>query len=164
MELITPDLGLIFWQLLVFGILFFLLAKFAWKPIIQSLAEREQSIDEAIKLSETTRAEMAELKAGNEQLIASARAERDALIKQAKEASDAMISQAKLDAQTAANQEIEKARVAFEQEKASAVAAIRKEAATLSLDLAEKVLKSQLKDKSAQEKLVSEWMADVKLS
>jgi F-type H+-transporting ATPase subunit b len=75
-----------------------------------------------------------------------------------------MISQAKLDAQTAANQEIEKARVAFEQEKASAVAAIRKEAATLSLDLAEKVLKSQLKDKAAQEKLVTEWMADVKLS
>ena len=108
MELITPDFGLIFWQLLVFGILFFLLAKFAWKPIIQSLAEREQSIDEAIKLSETTRAEMAELKAGNEQLISSARAERDGLIKQAKEAADAMISQAKLDAQTAANQEIEK--------------------------------------------------------
>ena len=75
MELITPDFGLIFWQLIVFGILFFLLAKFAWKPIIQSLAEREQSIDEAIKLSETTRAEMAELKAGNEQLISSARAE-----------------------------------------------------------------------------------------
>ncbi len=163
MELITPDFGLIFWQLLVFGILFFLLAKFAWKPIIQSLDEREQSIDDAIKLSEITRQEMAELKAGNEQLINSARADRDALIKQAKEAADAMISQAKLDAQTAAAQEIEKARVAFEQEKVAAVAAIRKEAASLSLDLAEKVLKNQLKDKSAQEKLVSEWIADVKL-
>jgi F-type H+-transporting ATPase subunit b len=163
MELITPDFGLIFWQLLVFGILFFLLAKFAWKPIIQSLNEREQSIDEAIKLSETTRKEMAELKAGNEQLIASARAERDGLIKQAKDAADAMISQAKLDAQTAASQEIEKARVAFEQEKVAAVAAIRKEAANLSLDLAEKVLKNQLKDKAAQEKLVSEWIAEVKI-
>ena len=163
MELITPDFGLIFWQLLVFGILFFLLAKFAWKPIIQSLDEREQSIDDAIKLSETTRQEMAELKAGNEQLINSARADRDALIKQAKEAADAMISQAKLDAQTAAAQEIEKARVAFEQEKVAAVAAIRKEAASLSLDLAEKVLKNQLKDKAAQEKLVSEWIADMKL-
>jgi F0F1-type ATP synthase membrane subunit b/b' len=74
------------------------------------------------------------------------------------------IKQIELDAQTAANQEIEKARVAFEQEKTSAVAAIRKEAASLSLDLAEKVLKSQLKDKAAQEKLVTEWMADVKLS
>ncbi len=163
MELITPDFGLIFWQLLVFGILFFLLAKFAWKPIIQSLDEREQSIDDAIKLSEKTRQEMAELKAGNEQLINTARADRDALIKQAKEAADAMISQAKLDAQTAAAQEIEKARVAFEQEKVAAVHAIRKEAASLSLDLAEKVLKNQLKDKTAQEKLVSEWIADVKL-
>jgi F-type H+-transporting ATPase subunit b len=163
MELITPDFGLIFWQLLVFGILFFLLAKFAWKPIIQSLDEREQSIDDAIKLSEKTRQDMAELKAGNEQLINTARADRDALIKQAKEAADAMISQAKLDAQTAAAQEIEKARVAFEQEKVAAVHAIRKEAANLSLDLAEKVLKNQLKDKAAQEKLVSEWIADVKL-
>jgi F-type H+-transporting ATPase subunit b len=158
MELITPDFGLIFWQLLVFGILFFLLAKFAWKPIIQSLDEREQSIDDAIKLSEKTRQEMAELKAGNEQLINTARADRDALIMQAKEAADAMISQAKLDAQTAAAQEIEKARVAFEQEKVAAV-----HAANLSLDLAEKVLKNQLKDKAAQEKLVSEWIADVKL-
>lgn len=163
MELITPDFGLIFWQLLVFGILFFLLAKFAWKPIINSLDEREQSIDEAIKLSENTRKEMAELKAGNEQLIASARADRDAVIKQAKEAADAMIAQAKLDAQTAAAQEIDKARVAFEQEKVAAVSAIRKEAANLSLELAEKVLKNQLKDKSAQEKLVSDWIAEVKL-
>ncbi len=163
MELITPDFGLIFWQLLVFGILFFLLAKFAWKPIINSLDEREQSIDEAIKLSEITRKEMAELKAGNEQLIASARADRDAVIKQAKEAADAMIAQAKLDAQTAAAQEIDKARVAFEQEKVAAVSVIRKEAANLSLELAEKVLKNQLKDKSAQEKLVSDWISEVKL-
>jgi len=163
MELITPDFGLIFWQLLVFGILFFLLAKFAWKPIINSLDEREHSIDEAIKLSETTRREMAELKAGNEQLIASARADRDAVIKQAKEAADAMIAQAKLDAQTAAAQEIDKARVAFEQEKVAAVSAIRKEAANLSLELAEKVLKNQLKDKAAQEKLVSDWISEVKL-
>jgi len=85
------------------------------------------------------------------------------LIKQAKEAADAMIAQAKLDAQTAAAQEIDKARVAFEQEKVAAVSAIRKEAASLSLELAEKVLKNQLKDKSAQEKLVSDWIAEVKL-
>jgi F-type H+-transporting ATPase subunit b len=85
------------------------------------------------------------------------------VIKQAKEAADAMIAQAKLDAQTAAAQEIDKARVAFEQEKVAAVSAIRKEAANLSLELAEKVLKNQLKDKAAQEKLVSEWISEVKL-
>jgi F-type H+-transporting ATPase subunit b len=163
MELITPEFGLIFWQLIVFGILFFLLSKFAWKPIVQSLHEREASIDEAIKLSETTRKEMAELKAGNEQLILSARNERDAVLKQAKEAADAMIQQAKADAQTAANAEIDKARVAFDQEKNAAVASLRKEAAILSLELAEKVLKSQLKDKAAQEKLVSEWISEVTL-
>lgn len=163
MGLITPEFGLIFWQLIIFGLLFFLLSKFAWKPIVNSLNEREASIDEAIKLAETTRKEMADLKAGNDQLIAEARQERDALIKQAKEAADSMIAQAKNDAQNAANAEIEKARTAFEQEKNAAVASIRKEAAVLSLDLAEKVLKSQLKDKDAQEKLVSEWMKEVSL-
>ena len=163
MDLITPEFGLIFWHVLIFGLLFFLLSKFAWKPIVNSLNEREASIDEAIKLAETTRKEMADLKAGNELLVAEARSERDSLIKQAKEAADAMIAQAKLDAQTAANLEIEKARAAFEQEKNAAVASIRKEAATLSLELAEKVLKSQLKDKDAQEKLVSEWMKEVSL-
>lgn len=163
MGLITPDFGLIFWQVLVFAILFFALAKFAWRPIISSLAEREEAIDSAIQLAEKTRAEMAELKAGNEALLNSARAERDALIKQAKEAGDAMIAQAKLDAQTAANAEIEKARAAFDQEKNAAIAQMRKEAASLSLDLAEKVLKNQLKDRSAQEKLISDWMSDVTL-
>jgi len=75
MGLITPEFGLIFWQLIIFGLLFFLLSKFAWKPIVNSLNEREASIDEAIKLAETTRKEMADLKAGNDLLIAEARQE-----------------------------------------------------------------------------------------
>ena len=87
MELLTPDLGLIFWQLVVFGLLFFVLAKFAWKPIIASLHEREESIESALALAAKTREEMIELKAGNEKLLVEARAERDGILKAAKEAS-----------------------------------------------------------------------------
>ncbi len=163
MQLVTPDFGLIVWQLIIFGILFFALGKFAWKPIIKILNEREESIDEAIKMAENTRKEMETLKAGNEQLIIEARVERDNTLKQAKEASNKIISDAKVDAQKAASEEIEKARVAFEQEKNAAISAIRKEAALLSLELAEKVLKSELKDKKAQEKLVNELMDSMNL-
>jgi F-type H+-transporting ATPase subunit b len=164
MDLITPSLGLIVWQLVIFGLLFFLLAKFAWKPIMASLQEREQSIEDALSLAAKTRQEMAELKAGNEKLIAEARAERDRVLKEAKEASDAMITQAKAEAQKAGAEEIEKARAAFNQEKVTAVASLRKEAATLSLEIAEKVLRNQLADRSAQEALVATLLADAKLN
>lgn len=164
MDLITPGLGLIVWQLVIFGLLFFLLSKFAWKPIMASLQEREQSIEDALSLAAKTRQEMAELKAGNEKLIAEARAERDRVLKEAKEASEAMIAQAKAEAQKAGAEEIEKARVAFNQEKVLAVAILRKEAASLSLEIAEKVLRNQLSDRAAQEALVTTLLADAKLN
>ncbi|MEA5259417.1 F0F1 ATP synthase subunit B [Arcicella aquatica] len=164
MDLITPGLGLIVWQLVIFGLLYFLLSKFAWKPIIASLQEREQSIEDALSLAAKTRQEMAELKAGNEKLIAEARAERDRVLKEAKDASEAMIVQARAEAQKAGAEEIEKARAAFNQEKVSAVASLRKEAATLSLEIAEKVLRTQLADRGAQEALVNTLLADAKLN
>lgn len=164
MELLTPDLGLIVWQLVVFGILFFVLAKFAWKPIVNSLHEREQSIDDALEMAAKTRQEMTDLKAGNEKLIIEARAERDALIKRAKEASDALIADAKAEAQKVATEEMDKARAAFGQERANAVAALKADAANLSLEIAEKILRNQLADRSAQEKLVSDLLSDAKLN
>jgi len=164
MDLITPGLSLIVWQLVIFGLLFFLLSKFAWKPIMASLQEREQSIEDALSLAAKTRQEMAELKAGNEKLIAEARAERDRVLKEAKEASEAMIAQAKAEAQKAGAEEIEKARAAFNQEKVLAVATLRKEAASLSLEIAEKVLRNQLADRAAQEALVTSLLADAKLN
>jgi F-type H+-transporting ATPase subunit b len=164
MSLLTPDLGLLFWQLVVFGILFFILSKFAWKPILASLNERNQSIDDALQLAAKTRQEMAELKAGNEKLLAEAKAERDNLIKDAKAISDAMIADAKNAAAVAAKAETDKARVAFETEKQSAIAQLRKEAATLTLDVAEKVLRRELADKKAQESLVTDLLSDAKLN
>ncbi len=164
MSLITPDAGLIIWSLLIFGILFFLLTKYAWKPIVNSLSEREQSIEDALSLAANTRKEMLELKAGNEKLLAETRAERDAILKQAKEISEKIVLEAKTTAQTVAAQETEKARIAFAQEKNLAVASLRKEAASLSLEIAEKVLRNQLSDKTAQEKLVSDLLSDAKLN
>ncbi len=162
--MLTPDLGLIFWQIVVFGILFFLLSKFAWKPIINSLKERDQSIDDALQMAAKTRQEMAELKSGNEKLIAEAKAERDSIIKEAKVAADNMIAEAKTAATEAARVENEKGRVAFENEKQSAIALLRKEAASLTINIAEKVLRKELSDKGSQEKLVSEFIKDAKLN
>ena len=163
-SILEPNLGLIFWAVVIFALLYFGLTKFAWKPIMGALQEREQSIEDALSMAAKTRQEMVELKSGNEKLIADARAERDRVMKEAKDAGDAMIAQAKADAQKAGAEEIEKARAAFNQERANAVASLRKEAATLSLEIAEKVLRNQLSDRSAQETLVSNLLADAKLN
>jgi F-type H+-transporting ATPase subunit b len=162
--MLTPELGLIVWQIIVFGVLFFLLSKFAWKPIIASLKERDQSIDDALQMAAKTRQEMAELKSGNEKLVTEAKAIRDGIIKDAKATADNMIVEAKAAAVEAARVENEKARVAFENEKMSAIALLRKEAALLTINIAEKVLRKELADKNAQEKLVSEFISDAKLN
>jgi F-type H+-transporting ATPase subunit b len=162
--MLTPELGLIIWQIIVFGVLFFLLSKFAWKPIISSLKERDQSISDALQMAAKTRQEMAELQSGNEKLVAEAKAVRDGIIKDAKANADIMIAEAKTAAIEAARIENEKARVAFENEKASAIATLRKEAASLTIEIAEKVLRKELSDKTSQEKLVSEFITDAKLN
>lgn len=162
--MLTPELGLIVWQAIVFGLLFFLLSKFAWKPIIASLKERDQSIDDALQMAAKTRAEMAELKSGNEKLVAEAKAVRDGIIKEAKVTADNMIVEAKSAAIEASRIENEKARVSFENEKQSAIAQLRKEAASLTIDIAEKVLRKELSDKKSQESLVSDFIKDAKLN
>ena len=164
MALLTPELGLIFWQIVVFLGLVFILGKYAWKPILSSLTEREQSIQDALDLAKKTRQEMADLKSGNEKLLAEARAERDSIIKQAKETSDMMIAEAKNTSVVEAKRIIEDARQAIQTGKAAAVAQLRKEVATLSLEIAEKVLRTELADKTAQEKLVTSLIADARLN
>jgi F-type H+-transporting ATPase subunit b len=162
--MLNPDLGLVLWQLIIFGLLFLLLSKYAWKPIISSLAERDQSISDALQMAAKTREEMAELKSGNEKLVAEAKAVRDGIIKDAKVTADNMIAEAKAAAIEASRIENEKARVAFENEKVSAIAQLRKEAASLTIDVAEKVLRKELSDKKSQENLVSEFIKDAKLN
>ncbi len=117
MELLTPGTGLIIWQLIIFLLLFFLLAKLAWKPILNSLKEREQSIQEALDTAEKARLEMSRLKADNENLLKHAREEREKMLRDAREASNRMKDEAQVDAKKAADRIIEDARIAINSEK-----------------------------------------------
>ena len=164
MELVTPKLGLIFWQLVFFGILFFLLAKFAWKPILGSLQEREHQIQSALDLAEKTRADMAKLQSDNQKLLAEARSERDSILKAAKEAADRIIAESKDKATVEGKRIIEDAREAINNERVALVAQMRKEMVTISLDIAEKVLRKELSDKTSQEKLVADLAKEARLN
>lgn len=164
MQLLTPELGLIFWQIIVFLGLVFVLGKYAWKPILSSLNEREQSIQDALDLARKTREEMSQLKSDNEKLLAEARAERDSIIKQAKATADGMIAEAKNAASTEGKKLIEDARTAIQNEKALASAQLKNEVAKLSLEIAEKVLRNELSDKKIQEKLVNDLIGQARLN
>lgn len=164
MELLTPELGLLFWQIVVFGVLFFILTKYAWKPILSSLSEREQSITDAIEMAAKTRAEMAELKAGNERLLTEARAERDVILKEAREIREKMIGEAKSEAAAAAKAEIDKARAGFENEKTIAITQLKKDTVALVVQTAEKVLRKELADKTTAEKLITDLIGDARMN
>lgn len=164
MDLLTPNPGLLFWQLVVFGILVFVLWKFAWKGIINGLKEREDDIDSALRMAEETRAEMAKLKADNETLLAQARVERDLIIKEAKEASNNLIEQARQKATSEGSRILEDAREAMQQEKVAMMATIRKDVADLSIEIAEKILRKELSDKKSQQALVADLISEANLN
>lgn len=164
MELLTPAIGLLFWMALVFGILVFFLKKFAWKPILSSLKEREDSIESALRMAEETRAEMAKLKSDNDKILAEARAERDKMIRDAKNITDKMIAEAKDKAVTEGNKIIADAREAIQQEKVAMVAQMKKDMASFSIEIAEKVIRRELSDKTSQEALVSTLISEANLN
>lgn len=164
MELLTPGTGLIIWQLIVFVLLFFLLAKLAWKPIINSLKEREQSIQQALDTADKARMEMSRLKADNENLLKQAREEREKILREAREASNRMKEEAQLDAKKAADRIIDEARAAIEAEKTNALREVRAMVANLSLDIAGKILQKNLSDDKAQKSLTQEYIKDLKLN
>lgn len=164
MELLTPGTGLIIWQLIVFVLLFFLLAKLAWKPIISSLKEREASIQEALDTAEKARLEMSRLKADNENLLKQAREEREKILRDAREAANRMKEEAQGDAKKSADRIIEDARAAIEAEKSNALKEVKALVANLSLDVAGKILQKNLADDKAQKALTQEYIKDIKLN
>jgi F-type H+-transporting ATPase subunit b len=164
MELLTPAIGLLFWMALVFGILVFFLKKFAWLPILSSLKEREDSIESALRMAEETRAEMAKLKSDNDKILAEARAERDKMIRDAKGITDKMIADAKEKAVLEGNKIIADAREAIQQEKAAMISQMKKDMASFSIEIAEKVIRRELLDKTSQEALVSSLISEAKLN
>ncbi|MCB0458241.1 MAG: F0F1 ATP synthase subunit B [Flavobacteriaceae bacterium] len=164
MELITPEFGLIFWTGISFLILLFILKKFAWKPILNSVNDREQSIKDALAAAEAAKREMENLTADNERILKEARAEREALLKEAREIKTKMIADAEEDAKVKADKLIANAQAAIETEKKAAISELKAQVANLSLDIAEKVVKAELSNKDKQLKLVEDMLGDAKLN
>lgn len=163
MNFTAPE-SLIFWTTIIFVVFFMLLRKFAWKPILNAVKGREDSINNALLSAENAKKEMMALKSDNQKLLDEARAERDAMIKEATAIKDKMIADAKFEAQTQGAKMIEQAKATIESEKNNAVAEIKNQVSSLSLDIAEKLLKEELSNKESQTKLVEKMLADVKLN
>ncbi|UOQ97918.1 F0F1 ATP synthase subunit B [Hymenobacter sp. 5317J-9] len=161
---LTPELGLIFWQLVIFLLVLFLLAKFAWKPILNSLKEREDSIESALRMADQAKIEMQQLKAGNEKLLAEARQERDRMMQEATVMANQHRETERARATTEANTIIQQAREAIQQEKNAALAEVKNTAAKLSVDIAERILRRELAEPAAQTQLVDSYLKDVKLN
>jgi F-type H+-transporting ATPase subunit b len=157
------SIGLFFWQTIIFVILIFLLKKFAWSPILKAVNDREQGIKDALDSAEAAKKEMQSLQADNEKIIKKARAERDSLLKEARDLKNSMISQAKDEAKSEAQKIIESANEAILNEKNAAVSDIKKQVASLSIEIAEKLLKEKLSDDNKQMKIVEDLIKDVKL-
>lgn len=162
--LVSPDPGLFIWSTVAFLILFFLLSKFAWKPIVKALDERERSIEDALSKAEMAKAEMAKLISENEDLLKEARLERDSILKEAKEIKDQIINDAKDQAKTEGAKLIEKAKDEITNQKLAAMAEIKNQVSSLSLAIAEKVLRNQLEDQDKQQALVNDLLKEVKLN
>ena len=164
MELVRPEVGTIFWMTLVFLTLVFILGKFAWGPIMKSLKEREDSISNALLSAEKAKEEMSKLQSDNQKILAEAKAERDLLLKEARDIKDKMIADAKGIANVEAVKMIENAKIAIESEKASAINQIKAQVATLSIEIAEKILTKELADKKSYDELMSKSLENMKLN
>ena len=163
MDLITPDVGLLFWTLISFTILYLILRKFAWGPILGAVNEREEGIRKALLLAEKTREEMASLQSENEQTLKKARAEREALLKEAREIKQKLIDEAKNEAKNEAKKIIIQAQETIQSEKNAAIVDLKNQVASLSVDIAEKVLQEKVSNDKAQMSLVQELIKDVRL-
>lgn len=164
MALLDFDPGLILWQLIIFLLLVLLLAKLAWKPIINSLKEREESIQNALDTADKAREEMSKLKSENEKLLKEAREERDRILREARETSNHMKEEAQQEAKKAAEKIIDDARAAINVEKQAALKDVKIQVATFALEVAEKLIKQNLSDDKSQKTLVEGYIKDLKLN
>lgn len=164
MGLVTPDYGLLVWMVLSFSVVLFVLGKYAWKPILKSLKDREESIESALQSAEHAKLEMQQLQADNEKFIDEAKAERDNLIKEAREVKDNIIKEAKVQATVEANKLIETARERIHTEKEMALTEIKNQVTLLSVQIAEKILKRELADAKDQQKYIEEMLKEINMN
>jgi F-type H+-transporting ATPase subunit b len=164
MELVKPDIGLLFWMVVSFLIVFVLLRKFAWKPILEMLDEREKAIETALQSAEKAKEEMARLQANNEQLVQEAKAERDAILKLARDTKDNIIAEAKEKATVEADRLTAIARENINNEKMAAITELKNQVAQLSVEIAERLIKVELSNKESQTTLINKYLEEAKLN
>jgi F-type H+-transporting ATPase subunit b len=164
MDLLIPSFGLIFWTLLAFLIVFFLLRKFAWGPILTSLGQREKGIADSLESAQRVKAEMAQLKNENEELMARAREERALMLKEARETRDKMVNDAKELAKVEANKIVAEAQQQINAQKMAALTDVKNQVGKLVIEVTEKVLRKQLSSTDAQEAHINDLVGDVKLN
>lgn len=163
MELVKPEVGTLFWMVIFFSAVIFILKKFAWKPILNTLRDREKTIEDALKSADIAKKEMVKLKADNEKILNEARIERDKLIKEARAIKDKIIQDAHEQAQQESKKMLDAVKQNIDNEKKSAINEIKSQIAVLSLSIAEKVIREKLDD-NKQKELVENFMKDLKIN
>lgn len=164
MDLLLPGFGIIFWVFIAFVVVFIILKKFAWKPILSTLNEREKGIAESIATAEKVKNEMAQMKSENEALMAQAREERSLLLKEARETRDKIVNEAKEQAKVEAAKIVADAQAVINQQKMATLVDLKNQVGILVLDVAEKVLRKELDNKPEQEKFIQELASSIKLN
>ncbi len=164
MELIQPAIGLVFWMIVSFLALLLILKKFAWKPILKMLSDREHSIAEALNTAKKAREEMASLKADNERLLQEARLERDRMLKEARDTKDAIIAEAKNKAHEEGQKMVAAARETIQTEKNAALTELKNQVASMSIQIAEKIMRTELANDEKQKALVQQMLKDANMN
>jgi F-type H+-transporting ATPase subunit b len=164
MELVNPGIGLIFWMTLAFAAILYILGKFAWKPILKALKERETSIQEALHSADKAREEMKQMQFSNELLLQEAKNERDAILAQARKIKDSIIEESKMKAHEEANRIIFSAKQSIENEKMSAITDLKNQIGELALEIARKILIRELSEPAKQEEYIRQLIKDVKFN
>ncbi len=164
MELVTPEIGLIFWTTVVFSLLLIVLKKYAWKPILSAVDERNKSIEDALRAADKAKEEMLSLSADNERILMEAKKERDTILKEGREIKESIIAEAKGKAMVDAEKILTTAKEQIINEKMKAITELKNQVATLSIEIAEKILKSELQDLNKQKELVTKAIANKDLN
>ena len=164
MELIKPDLGLLIWMIISFSVVLYVLLRFAWRPILKALRDRERTISKSLLAAQRAKEEMAKIEFGNEKITALARLEREGILSEARDIKNKIIEEAKETGKKEASKIIKEARDSVEKVKNEAMNEIKNQIASLSVDIAEKILKQRLGDQSKQKELIDNLVKDIDLN
>ena len=164
MQLVTPGIGLIFWMLISFSLVLYILGKYAWKPIMKGIHQREDTIEKALEAANDAKKEMLQLKAGNEQLLREAKDERDALMREARKMKEAILDEARARAAEESARIVENARENIQFEKMAAINDLKNQIASISIEIAEKLIMKELENRQQQQLLTEKLLKDVKIN